>query len=108
MCSEVEVVKGDERIYCETVGELAAALGIPITAVLTSDYAKAGPDYCLCGARWEELGARRATAAEGWPNPDYIIERPSASNISPHFFCGILLGAIVLTHDYPTWGLRRE
>lgn len=77
MCSEVEVIKGDERIYCETVGELAAALGIPIDEVLTSDYAGTGPDFCLCGARWEELGARRATEAEGWPFPEYIIERPN-------------------------------
>ena len=78
MCSEVEVVKGDEHIYCETVGELAAALGIPMTAIKSSEYAQVEADHCLCGARWGELGARRATDKEGWPFPDYVIERPNA------------------------------
>ena len=82
MCSEVEVVKGDERIYCETVGELAAALGIPMADILTHDYPKPEPDYCLCGARWGSLGARQATDEEGWPFPSYIIERPNADSAS--------------------------
>ena len=34
---------------------------IQTNEVLTRDYARAEPDFCLCGARWEELGARRAT-----------------------------------------------
>lgn len=79
MCTEAEVVKGSERIYCETVGALANALGIPIGEIKSIGPSAPEADDCLCGIRWNELGARRATDEEGWPFPGYIIEMPSAA-----------------------------
>jgi hypothetical protein len=73
MCTEANVVIGDQMIECETVGQLAAALGVQ-PVVVSND----PEDCCLCNAHWESLGARRATDAEGWPFPEYIIERPNA------------------------------
>lgn len=55
---------------CETVGDLAVALGLPTQSV--------SPDpanYCLCNARLDDLNARCATEAEGWPSPGFIIDR---------------------------------
>lgn len=71
MCTEANVVHDGKVVECETVGQLAAALGLPISAI--SDIADARPDDCLCNANWKALGARRATDAEGWPFPEYII-----------------------------------
>ncbi|MES2404890.1 MAG: hypothetical protein V4567_11225 [Pseudomonadota bacterium] len=73
MCTEAEVWKDGNKIYCETVGELAAALGVAITDV-SDDPA----ENCLCNARWDALGARRAKDKEGFPYPEYIIERSNA------------------------------
>jgi len=70
MCTEANVIWNGEVTECDTVGKLAAALGV--TATVVSDDP---PENCLCNARWQELGARRATDAEGWPFPEYIIER---------------------------------
>jgi len=70
MCCEVMVKRDGQEITCETVGELAKALGKqPIFISPFPD-----PQSCLCSARLEELGARRATEEEGWPWPEYIIE----------------------------------
>lgn len=68
MCTEVAVIKGRKIIYCQSVGELASALSMP-PARISDD----GPEYCLCNAHLEDLGARQATESEGWPFPEYII-----------------------------------
>lgn len=72
MCPEANVIDNGEVLECETVGQLAAALGVEPQTV------SADPsECCLCNARWGALGARRSTDAEGWPFPEYIIERPN-------------------------------
>ena len=74
MCIEIAVKHGDKTTCCETVGELAAALEVPHESV------SADPtDCCLCNVYLENLGARQATDAEGFPFPQYIIERPHNS-----------------------------
>lgn len=70
MCIEILVIKNDEQITCETVGELAAALGRPFAEV-SADHED---DDCLCNAYLTALKARTATKAEGWPWPEYVIE----------------------------------
>ena len=82
MCTEVNVVIGDQVIACETVGELSAALGLPLAAITRYDNPEAGD--CLCSARWDELGARKATEDEGFPFPEYVIVRPNSTIHSPH------------------------
>ena len=72
MCTEVNVIRAGETIECETVGQLAAALDLQ-----PADVSADPSDCCLCNARWDELGARRTTDGEGWPFPEYIIERPN-------------------------------
>lgn len=72
MCTEVNVMRNGETIECETVRQLAAALELQ-----PKDVSPDPADCCLCNARWDELGARRATDEEGWPFPEYIIERPN-------------------------------
>jgi hypothetical protein len=69
MCVEVVVIRGAARTYCETVGELAAALGVRQKKVSADPF-----DCCLCNAYLDNLGARRATDDEGYPNPAYAIE----------------------------------
>ncbi len=73
MCKTVKVIRGSREFTCEIVYELAAELNLP-----TDEVSHDGADACLCNVDWEKLGARRATDAEGWPFPDYIIERPNA------------------------------
>ena len=73
MCTNANVIQNGKVIECETVGQLAAAL-----CVTPADVSDDPPDHCLCNARWESIGARRATDAEGWPFPEYIIEQPNA------------------------------
>jgi len=68
MCAEVNVVRNGETVECDTVGQLATALGVPPQTVSNDPV-----DCCLCNAHWEALGARRATDEEGWPFPEYII-----------------------------------
>ena len=73
MCTEANVLRDGVMIECETVGQLAAALDVA-PEIVSND-----PPYCcLCNAHWNALGARRATDAEGWPFPEYVIERPNA------------------------------
>lgn len=68
-CTEVLVVNGTTKTYCETIGQLAAALGRSCCSLSTH-----GPDFCLCGVDLEALGARAATDAEGCPHPAFVIE----------------------------------
>ena len=69
MCTEVLVVSGHARTYCETVGELALALGVAPESISAD-----GHEFCLCNVDFDRLGARKATDAEGWPNPAFVIE----------------------------------
>lgn len=70
MCTKIMVKKEGREFYCDSVGELATVLDIqPI--LVSPD----GPEFCLCNCRLEELGARRATKEEGWPFPEYVIEK---------------------------------
>lgn len=74
MCTAVMVKWGEKYTYCETVGKLAETLGVSPESV-----SKDGPEFCLCNARFEELGARKATEAEtdDWGIcGDRIIELP--------------------------------
>lgn len=68
MCTDARVVNGTTETDCDTVGQLAAALGVQAATVSNDP-----EDCCLCNAHWAALGARRATDAEGWPYPEYII-----------------------------------
>jgi hypothetical protein len=70
MCSQVLVKCGDQEVYCVSVGELAKALKLRLIEISPDER----EDACLCNARFDELSARRATEAEGFPFPDYIIE----------------------------------
>ncbi len=72
MCQTVEVRRGSRVTTCEIVYELAAELNLP-----TDEVSHDGADACLCNVDWKKLGARRATMDEGFPYPDYIIERPN-------------------------------
>lgn len=66
MCVAVKVIRGSYVIFCDTVGELAAALGIAREEVSAD-----GPESCLCNARLLRLGAR--DNPEGyWP--EYVLE----------------------------------
>lgn len=59
MCTEALVIKGRQRAYCDTVGELAKALGVRQGAVSDDGF-----NFCLCNAHWDQLGARLSTLAE--------------------------------------------
>lgn len=59
MCTEAMVIKGGQRTYCDTVGELAKALGVRQKAVSDDGF-----NFCLCNAHWDRLGARQSTLAE--------------------------------------------
>ena len=72
MCTMYGVKRGREIIECDSVGDLAAALGLP-----ASEISDDPEDCCLCNAKREALNARRATKKEGWPFPEYIIEQPN-------------------------------
>ncbi len=74
MCTEILVKRDGKEIYCDTVGSLADALAIKCEEV-SSDPA----ENCLCNANIERLCARRASKAEGWPFPEYVIEWPPAN-----------------------------
>lgn len=78
MCTEANVVKNGVPVECTTLGQLAEALGISIMDLPRFvDYNPARDD-CLCNVRWSDVpNARRATHAEGWPFPEYIIEPPN-------------------------------
>lgn len=69
MCTEIMVIRNGVEFDCETVGQLASALGLQPADVSEDD-----PEFCLCNAYIEKLGARRATTAEGWPFPEWVIE----------------------------------
>lgn len=75
MCTEVAVMKDGATVYCNTVGELAAALGVEPSAVSGDP-----EDYCLCNFHHEALGARFATEPEGWPNTVFVIQASQAFN----------------------------
>ena len=72
MCLHIVVKRDKEEIYCETVGELAAALNVNPSQISLLD--DDDEESCLCNARLEELNARLATEEEGWPFPEYIID----------------------------------
>lgn len=77
MCTQVEVRGADGPVVCETLGELALALGrrvedLPVYGEI-GDYADAAY-CCLCAVVWARMpGARKATEDEGYPFPEYII-----------------------------------
>lgn len=76
MCSEVLVVEGDKTTQCETIMELANALGVSPSTVSDDP-----PSFCLCNAHWDALGAREMTDDERMANPfaDHIILVPDLS-----------------------------
>lgn len=80
MCDQYAVIStAGESALCESLGELAAALGLS-PLVINSDISAAG--CCLCSLDHDRLMAvtrhrfivRRATDAEGWPFPAWCIE----------------------------------
>jgi hypothetical protein len=71
MCTTVSV--GFLWCECETIGALSDALGIEPATISTL-----GREYCLCGVDIAALGGRRTTDAEGYPFPEWIIERMPA------------------------------
>lgn len=78
MCTEARVIKNGKATDCGTIGQIADALGVQDSEVPVwdSEFATEAGD-CLCSVRWDRLPARRATNAEGWPFPEYIIEQPN-------------------------------
>ena len=74
MCTEARILKDGGAIACETMGQLADALGLELDAVPKFGEFTAQADDCLCNVRWDKLSARPATHEEGWPFPEYIIE----------------------------------
>jgi hypothetical protein len=70
MCCKVLVKKDGKEVICETVGELAKVLGKRLIEISPIEDKKT----CLCSARFDELGARRATEEECWPWPEYAID----------------------------------
>jgi hypothetical protein len=80
VCTMVGVKRAGVVVeMCDTVQELADALGVA-PATVSPD----APDVCLCNARLDALGARKATDADGWPYPEYIIERPGLPDGPTH------------------------
>lgn len=80
MCTEARVMKNGEATDCETVGQLADALGVKVAdlPIWKSEVFVAEASDCLCSVQWDRLPARRATDTEGWPFPEYIVEPPNA------------------------------
>lgn len=77
MCDQFRVITNEgEEIDCDTVGDLAGALG-----VTASDFRREGEE-CLCGVEEEDITevmhgsvtVRRLTVKEGFPFPSYIVE----------------------------------
>jgi hypothetical protein len=75
MCISVLVVGNGKEKLCETVGALARALDLHVEAVSPDP-----PKFCLCNANLDELGARPATHAEGYPLPEMVIEIKAANS----------------------------
>lgn len=80
MCNQYRVfLDSGMLIDCDTVGELASALGV--TPLTIQDRADAEDD-CLCGidddrleqAMHGSVRVRPATEAEGWPHPWMVVE----------------------------------
>lgn len=76
MCDQFRVITPTgEEIDCDTVLELACALG-----VTASDFRRDGEE-CLCGIEEEDIAevmhgsvtVRRLTMKEGFPFPAYIV-----------------------------------
>ena len=79
MCTEVHVLKNGDVVECDTMGQLAVALGIAISDIPKFGDFEPEPDDCLCAVQWGKFPtARQATDAEGWPFPEYIVESPNA------------------------------
>lgn len=72
MCTEAVVVKNGKATYCESVGELAKALGVRQKHVSADPF-----DCCLCNAYWDKLGARQARDDEGYLFGTMVIEQPN-------------------------------
>lgn len=84
MCIEIEVRNNGTTIECTTMGQLADALGVPLDEVPMYGESLAEENQCLCSVRWERIpGVRRATDAEGFPWPEYIVEQPNAQSKPP-------------------------
>jgi hypothetical protein len=80
MCIEILVKKDGREYYCDNVGELADALSV-FPSVVSPD----SRECCLCNAYLNALNARHATAEEGFPWPEYIIEVEPATPPAPSF-----------------------
>lgn len=77
MCTMVAVRTGVEELECNTIGELAEALGVrprDLYPIINADAEAILADECLCNVDVEKLGGRKATHAEGFPSPEFIIE----------------------------------
>ena len=79
MCDSYRVInKQGEEHDCDTLGELANALNMPFS-VLKPETSSDGKHQCLCGldhlhlSRVALVSVRRASNAEGWPHPWYIV-----------------------------------
>lgn len=74
MCTDARVIERGKATDCETLGELAAALNVHFSTLV--DYPDPEKDDCLCNVEWDRVvGCRKATDVEGFPFPEYIIER---------------------------------
>ena len=77
MCDQIRVITNEgEEIDCDTVGDLAGALG-----VTASDFRREGEE-CLCGIEERDILAithgsvtcRISTWEEGFPHPSHVVE----------------------------------
>lgn len=70
MCKTYLVRSGGDEVWCETVGELAAVLGVSPESL-----DEGGSNFCLCNVDHTALGATVATQEEGFPRPWFVIDR---------------------------------
>ncbi len=77
MCIEALVITDSgEHHYCEMLGQLYELVGKTLQP-------EERHDDCLCNVDWTLIGGRRATEAEGFPFPAYIIDQSANLIRSP-------------------------
>lgn len=76
MCNIVRVITDDDEVDCETLGELAEALGVVHHLMLLDKQTEADENECLCWIDMEKFGAR-PTAVEDAFLHSFVIDRRS-------------------------------
>lgn len=74
MCTVVRVITDDDEVDCETLGELAEALGVVHHWMLLDDQNEADENECLCWVDMTKFGAK-PTAVDDATHYGYVIDR---------------------------------